>query len=157
MENLSNGDFYEEYNRSFIALYSYVEYQFFIVASKKASTVWSTQLLRVLKLPQLQIHQHQLRTASVTSSYQHRRTWSPSPRASGSPSTIMNNHKHLQGIMNRIGFKHSLRVAGIAVSKGVNKVIATRSCLDLRRLQQRLRRLQPYTAWTWIQRLAAST
>ena len=70
------------------------------------------------------------------------------------------NNQHIQGIVNglQVGFKHSVRLAGTAAAKGINKVLAKRSYLNLRRLQQSRRRLKHYTTiWAWIQRLAAST
>jgi len=51
------------------------------------------------------------------------------------------NNQHLQGIANRLGFKHSARLDDIVAAKKLNKAIAKRSCMDLRRLQQSLRRL----------------
>ena len=55
------------------------------------------------------------------------------------------NNQHIQGIVNRLGFKHSVWLAGTAATKGINRVITKRSYLDLRRLHQSLRRLQHHT------------
>ena len=73
---------------------------------------------------------------------------------SDAPNHFINNQR-FQGIVNHVGFKQSVRLPGTTAAMVINMAIAKRSYLDLRRLQQRLRRLQHYFIWTWIRRLAA--
>ena len=152
----SNGDFYGDCHRSFIAFYSYVEYQFFIIASRKINDLFTSASSRSTVTTT---------TSSSTSASEDNgdsfisapTTSSLSPPASVTPSNISTNNQHLQGIVHGLGFKHAVRLSGTAAAKGINKVIAKRSYLNLRRVQQRRRRLLHYTIWTWIQRLVAST
>ena len=137
----SNGDFYGDCHRSFIAFYSYVEYQFFIIASRKINDLFTSASSRSTVTTT---------TSSSTSASEDNgdsfisapTTSSLSPPASVTPSNISTNNQHLQGIVHGLGFKHAVRLSGTAAAKGINKVIAKRSYR---------------TTSLWIQRLATST
>ena len=143
------GDFYGDCYRNFIAFYSYVEYQFFIVASRSINDLFTTASSRSTVTTT---------TSSSTSASEDigdsfisaPTTSSPSPPASVTPSKISMNNQHLQGIVNRLGFKHPVRLAGTASGEEMNRFIAKRSYLDLRRRQPSLRQLKHCTIWTWI-------